>query len=283
MCLVRNIAPVALAMWALTSCVIIPIPRFPDDPFEEKRDEILEAGNVTHNEVLEKLGPPYAVLGDDAWLYIGAKTGMHVVVGHLSGGGMANANRFFYLMVDFDDQGTVVDLELHNNLEESNYCFRNGICLRKKTDHWPLAPRELDQAAKQFEKVDGMCTVYFSRHRSTTKGYFNVNIRGRLAGISVEHGYSRWVIEPGTYIRLHIDFTPFPNPLIYIPDTAAFRQVYSDKIAFDCPPGEIRYVHFTDPAKGGPDQLMMIDEAEARVQIKKLGLLLDKFDPEKLN
>jgi hypothetical protein len=280
-----------LPLLALSSCVVIPIPWFPENPYSSEQTEFLDSENVNRAEVVSKLGLPWANLGQNVFVYVASKNSAFVLVGSYGGGGIDQPiNRDYFLIIDFNEEGFVSGYETYADSLRHNYCFENGICLVSKTFNIPLAPTKLDEQAKQFEAISNKCVVYIYRDNvgegMSENGYTDIRSPGgtykfRRLATSVEHGYNRIEFTPSKFLRLQSQTQP---PMVSGDKHGPFDNNPSGEkkppsnLVLTCLAGEIHYLRIYVPERNDrPIQFHPVEAEVARAKIIKANLLLDRW------
>ena len=282
----------------MSSCIAVPVPWFPKNPYPPEQIEFLDAKDVSRVEVVEMLGPPWANLDGKTFVYLASKNSAFIVVAvYGGGGGEQPINRDYFLVIDFNEGGIVSGYETYSDSLRHNFCFENGICLESRTFNIPLAPTELDEQAKLFEPVDDKCVVYVYRDTDgvgmSENAYADIRSpRGRYKfrrlATSVEHGYSRFEFAPSKFLRMQAETHPPPvsgdehGPFDNNP--AGEKKPLSN-LVITCLAGEINYLRMYIPERNdSPIQFHPVEAEVAKVTISKAKLLLDRreFSTEEL-
>ncbi len=172
----------AASLVALSACVAVPYPWFPEDPQAKRLEQLASQEIVTRDEVLRTFGRPWAVVEDDHFVYITDKPSSRIIVGLIGGDGAEGPMtwRDFILVFDFDDDGVMTQFDTYRDTGDHTYCFANGICFEPLSKNTPLAPRKLDARAKEFQPTPGLCTAYLYRDDVTQgrsyKGYVDIKL-----------------------------------------------------------------------------------------------------------
>ena len=281
------VMPLSLVM---SSCVAVPVPWFPKNPYTSEQIEFLEAEDVSRVEVVSKLGTPWANLDEKTFVYLANKNSAFIIVAvYGGGGGDQPINRDYFLVIDFNEAGFVSGFETYSDSLRHNFCFENGICLQSKTFNIPLAPTELDEQAKKFEAVDDKCVVYVFRDTDgvgmSENAYTDIrsphgDFKFRRLATSVEHGYSRFEFAPDKFLRMQAETQPPPlsgdehGP--FDNDPAGEKKPPSN-LVFTCLAGEVYYLRIYVPERNDrPIQFDPVEAELAKAKIKEAKLLLDR-------
>jgi hypothetical protein len=282
----------------LSACIgAVPIPWFPDDPHEQKI-RTLERYQLDVENVVKRLGPPWAVLDDSSYVYISSATGSKLLWFYGWGvpytnetGGDAGlvsmTDRDYILMINFDDSGVVSNYEIYKDSFSHNHCFDNEICFKPSSLNTPLAPGPQDELAKRFDPVEGQCVFYLFRDSegpgNSSSDYVDIsinisgsNIAEGSFGASVEGGYFRWVVPPRDRYRV---FARYHVPADYPFVTSAHAKYRNrDTLDFSCDPGEIKYIrlYVANSLEDGTE-FDMAEANFAQTKIKDLNLLLNSY------
>ena len=286
-----------LPLVVMSSCIAVPVPWFPENPYPPELIEFLEAENVSRAEVVSKFGSPWANLGSKTFVYIASKNSAFIVVIFLKGGVDQPINRDYFLVIDFDEEGMVSGFETYTDSLRHDFCFQNNICLESKTYNIPLAPADLDEKAKQFEAVENKCVVYVYRDTDgeglSENAYTDIRsprgaYRSRRLVTSVEHGYSRIEFAPSKFLRMQAQTQPPPSSGdehgLFDNDPGGEKKPPTN-LVLTCLSGEIYYLRIYVPERNDrPIQFHPVEAEVAKAKIRKAKLLLERreFSTEEL-
>jgi hypothetical protein len=287
-----------LPLMVISSCIPVAIPWFPKNPYPPEQIEFLDAEDVSRVEVVSKLGPPWANLDGETFVYLASKNSAYVGLATLGGGSLDQPiNRDYFLVIDFNEVGIVSGYETYSDSLRHNFCFENGICLESRTFNIPLAPTELDEQAKLFEVVDNKCVVYVYRDTvgvgMSSSAYSDIQsprgtYKSRRLATSVEHGYSRFEFTPAKFLRMQTETHPPPasgDDIGLFDNDPGGEKKPPSKLVFTCLAGEIYYFRIYVPERyNRPIEFHPVEAEVAKAKISKAKLLLDRreFSNEEL-
>lgn len=276
------------SLMAVSSCIAIPFPWFPNDPYATDIVQFLDEEAVDRERVVATLGMPWANLGSDVFLYLADKASGYVLIVVGYSGGFAPINRDYFLAVNFDERGEVSGYETHVDSLRHDFCFESGICLAHKTFNIPLAPTDLDEEAKRFESISGKCVVYIYRddvgEGLAENSYVDISISVddgsfRRLATSVEHGYSRFVFTPAKQLELKFNLPPHSevNQAGWFDNDPATEQRTPERRSIPCEAGSVSYFRLYVPEKNSmPIEFEAVEAGAGQEKISKLKLLLER-------
>lgn len=280
---------VTLAAEILSSCIAVPVPWFPRNPYPPEQIRFLE-DSVHRTEVVSRLGAPWANLDTRTFVYIADQDSGYILWGVYGGsGGAVPINRDYFLVIDFDEHGLVRHYETWADSLRHQHCFDNGVCLERRTFNIPLAPPREDAEAKRFEPEPGRCVVYVFRDPDGTglseNTYADIRFqdtwsRFRRIATSVEHGFSRLVFTPSKFIQLEVSVKaqsladrqhgPFDN------EPPGEKKIPVSK-HFSCADGQLRFLRIYVPEKNRASiAFHEVDPDVAQKKMSEMRLLLER-------
>jgi len=281
--------------------VAVPVPWFPEDPYQDLLDHFAGQKSLAREEILDSFGEPWVAIGNKTFVYISDKPSSKVLWawGVASPGGASvgesgigdMTHRDFVLVFDFDEDGLMVQLDSYKDSGDHEHCFVNGICFEAQSENTPLAPPMFDSESKEFRPTPGLCTVYLYRdditHGKTYWGYVDIKLgelRGRQshavsAAASVGEGFFRWQVLPGRKYQLIANFEDV-NSFPFTVHTGHEERAET-RLDFICGEGRIIYFRLAIPKRETrKPELHMMETIAAQTQIKQRHLLMGRYRPE---
>jgi hypothetical protein len=273
----------------LASCIAVPIPWFPKNPHAEEIIGFLDEEAVDREEVVARLGQPWANLGLRSFVYLADKRSAYVLVAAYGGsGGEIPINRDYFLVIDFDTDGEVVNYETYADSLRHDYCFQNQVCLERETFNVPVAPPAFDLEAKKFEAVADKCVIYVYRDHEgrglSENSYVNISVgidgnpMRRLA-TSVEHGFHRFEFPPTMRLEIRFSLPEYPdvNEEGWFDNDPATERRTSKTTLLPCAAGEVAFYRLYVPEKNSrPMEFDGVHPVIAEAKISRMKLLLER-------
>lgn len=262
-----NILLLSLGFLTFGGCVVIPIPTGQEDPYDKVNTDLL-VGQTNKVQVRTKLGNPAAIYSQDStYVYTATQANWEIawlVVGTTgAGAGMETEGEQHFLILEFDEQGTLIDLQLDISDDNPGSCSKMGICHDGAGHVVMLASKAEEAEAKQFPISSTHCGTYLyldirnyfgNRNTGQIKIYLDGEYMG-YAGQWRKGSFFYWSLDPGRH-----EISYFPNP---------------GALTFDCRDGELVFVLLRiEDSK--PLSLELVSNSEGRKQIGAKGFYLPK-------
>ena len=222
--------------------------------------QFIEAGSTTREEVILTLGQPDVVARNETLFVYAAE---RVVSINVVGGGAPVGRGYWYLVIEFDQDGTAEGHEIVTSLLDFCFgvcipCATNGICIVSGSKAVLIAPEEEDKNAKKFRVNPDKCSIYIYRSDWHDGLWPPISLNRRYSVLTYHKGYFLWEADPGQ---------------IVVSSGGALR-----KLTFPCEAGKTYFVRQVMPLFASGDVLFqLVDESEGRDGVSRGKLILGNF------
>ena len=265
---------VLVAVLALPGCIVFPT-KAPVRQFEEPAISFLAPGLTTQSDVRRILGPPVVTTMDATrWIYHerGLSREYIIIIGW-SADMMDATSVQYFLIVDFDDSGTLTGY----HVEKNGTSCGDGICVaRGKYYSIEATPDETVEAAERLSP--GLCSVYVFADRPRIGAW----IGGDSVEASINGEQIGYLLDDDTFFRINVDPGKHELRSRYITNSRGIdglpKRIRSQETlriqqaTFECSDGEAYYFEHVTKRKTGSD-LLRHDENHGADEIKKRNLL----------
>lgn len=187
--LLMRTAAIAMSVLACTSCIVVPVWMFTEDPY---RPEVLQAlRNADQAQVRKTLGAPKLTkAGGQYWFYLHSRETWGVIGG--SSSTVITDER--WLAVEFNQAGRVIFIEAN----DPEKCLSNGLCLDG------AAPTASNLAAEPHRPDSSECGIYLFLEKlpwPAATGFVSFRVDGRVIG-TVGAGTYLFLTHPPGQVKL---------------------------------------------------------------------------------
>jgi hypothetical protein len=253
----------------LGGCLVIPVPTGEEHPYDKVNTDLL-VGQTRKDQVIAKLGEPAAIYSQGSTYIYTATQGnweiTWVVIAPAPGGvgaGVEIEGEQHFLILDFDEQGILTNLQLDVADDKIGSCSKMGICHDGAGHVVRLASKAEEAKAKEISISSKQCGayLYFDSH-----GYFANRNTGQTA-VSLDGEYVGYAGQWGAGTFFYWPLEPGRHEIAYLPGQG--------DLTFDCRKSESKFV-LLRIEDGVPLSLEVVNESEGRKQIRARGFYYPK-------
>jgi hypothetical protein len=241
---------------SLDGCIAIPIPTGAEEPYAKVASD-LSIDITTKDDVQPRFGKPAAVYSNGSKLIFTEYRNywdVPFISSQPSGMGISTIGKQHFLILDFDDQNILTDIQLDDADDSPGSCSRTGICHDGAGHIIRLASKTQEAIAKEFSVSSDRCGAYLYAHKDHSTRQTTVTLDGVYMGF-----VGQWGIRPFFFWQLK----PGKHEITYHPG--------SGTLSFTCRKGELLFVQLK-MKDGVPWSLEVVDNSEGRKQIRSSGL-----------
>ena len=234
----------------------MPFPTGAEHPYANVANE-LSIGITTKDDVRPRFGRPTAVYSrGSTYIFTEYRNYWDIpfISAQPSGMGVSSLGKQHFLILDFDDQEILADMQLDDANELPGSCSDTGICHNGAGNVVRLASKAQEANAKEFSIAGDRCGTYLYVHKEQNTRRTTVTLDDEYMG-----HVGQWGIRPFFFWQLD----PGKHELTYQPGRG--------KLSFSCRKGELVFV-LLKMKDGVPLSLEVVDNSEGREQIGGPGL-----------
>lgn len=240
----------------LDGCIAIPFPTGAEEPYASAATD-LSVQNTAKEDVLPHFGKPAAIYSHGSQhIFTEYRNYWNIpfISAQPSKMGVSTLGKQHFLILDFDDQEILTDIQLDDANALPGSCSDTGICHDGAGHIVKLASKTEEANAKKFLITSDQCGLYLYAHKDQSSRRTTVTLDGEYMGFVGQWGirpFFFWLLDPGKH---QITYHPGPGML-----------------SFTCRKGELIFVQLK-MKDDAPWFLEVVDNSEGRKQIGSSGL-----------